>query len=238
MVDAVLLPPSLQDERGLAFLQMGGSASAIDLAQTQIDWIDQAPAAALPALALQSGMLNDPGWILAATDAQRRALLNEAFTLSSLRGTPWAIKRALSLSGWPGITLQEGLSPKLLDGSWILDGAVGLDQLNSWARFRAIQPLPATPVPLSAGHGAGLSTRSLGDTGGDETSSALIEHTHPLNPTDGNSLMAVPSGGDRGGNMGNGGAYSMHYQSIGSAGSGDSFSLMPPFLVLSYVIKT
>ena len=92
--------------------------------------------------------------------------------------------------------------------------------------------------PLSAGHGPGLSNRSLGDAGGDETSSALIAHTHDLNPTDGNSVMAVPSGGDRGGNMGNGGAYSMHYQSVGSAGSGDSFSLMPPFLVLTYVIKT
>ena len=92
--------------------------------------------------------------------------------------------------------------------------------------------------PLSSGHGAGLSARSLGNTGGEETSSALIAHTHDLDPTDGNSVMAVPSGGDRGGAMGNGGAYSMQHQTIGSSGSGDSFSLMPPFLALNFVIKT
>jgi len=146
MVDAALLPPSLQDARGQAFLQLCGAASDVDLTQTRINWIDQAPAAALPALACQAGMLTDPGWLLATTDDQRRALLEEALALSKSRGTPWSIKRALALSGWPGMTFEEGLPPRPFDGSWTLDGAVGLDQLNSWARFRALQPLPERPV--------------------------------------------------------------------------------------------
>lgn len=146
MVDTTLLPPSLQDARGLAFLQLCGSAAQINLAQAWITWIDQAPAAALPALACQAGMLSDPGWLLAATDDERRALLKESLALAKVRGTPWSIKRALALSGWPGMAFEEGLPARTLDGSWILDGAVGLDQLNSWARFRAVQPLPGKPV--------------------------------------------------------------------------------------------
>jgi len=146
MIDAALLPPSLQDARGLAFLQLCSSASQIDLAQVWVTWIDQAPAAALPALACQAGLMTDPGWLLAATDDERRALLKEALALAKARGTPWSIKRALALSGWPGMAFEEGLLPRTLDGSWILDGAVGLDQLNSWARFRAVQPLPEKPV--------------------------------------------------------------------------------------------
>ena len=118
----------------------------MDLAQTRIQWIDQAPIAALPVLALQSGMLDDPGWLLATTDTERRALLLEAPTLQRRRGTPWSIQRALALSGWPGITFQEHLPPRRLDGTWLLDGVVVLDQENNWALFRAVQPLPAKPI--------------------------------------------------------------------------------------------
>jgi len=146
MVDAVLLPPSLRDSRGLAFLQLCGAASALDLAQARILWIDQAPRAALPELALQAGLHADPGWLLAATDEERRALLKEAPSLAKRRGTPWSIQRALALSGWPGMRLEERLPPRTLDGSWILDSVVGLDQLNNWVRFRAVQPLPDKPV--------------------------------------------------------------------------------------------
>lgn len=150
MVDAALLPPSLQDQRGQAFLRLCGSASAVDLEQTRIYWIDQVPAAALPALALQAGLLGDPGWFLATTDGERRALLKEFLTLAKARGTPWSIKRALALSGWPGVAFEEGFPPHTLDGTWTLNGAVGLDQLNSWARFRAVQPLPVKPVTPEA----------------------------------------------------------------------------------------
>jgi hypothetical protein len=146
VVDAALLPPSLQDVRGFAFLQLCGSASQIDLTQAWVTWIDLAPAAALPALACQAGLMTDPGWLLATTDDERRALLKESLALAKARGTPWSIKRALALSGWPGMSFEEGLSPRTLDGSWILNGAVGLDQMNSWARFRAVQPLPKKPV--------------------------------------------------------------------------------------------
>jgi len=111
VVDAALLPPSLQDARGLTFLQLCGSASQIDLAQSWITWIDQAPAAALPALASQAGLMTDPGWLLATTEDERRALLKEALALAKARGTPWSIKRALALSGWPGMAFEEGLPP-------------------------------------------------------------------------------------------------------------------------------
>jgi hypothetical protein len=146
MADPALLPPTLRDERCLAFLQLAEAAAAMDLAQTRVQWIDQAPIAALPALALQSGMLDDPGWLLATTDAERRALLLEAPTLQRRRGTPWSIQRALALSGWPGITFQERLPPRRLDGTWLLDGVVVLDQENNWALFRALQPLPEKPI--------------------------------------------------------------------------------------------
>lgn len=146
MVDMALLPPSLRDPRGLAFLQLCGAASSMDLAQARILWIDQAPSAALPALALSAGLHADPGWLLATGDDERRAILKESLSLAKRRGTPWSIQRALALSGWPGMRLEERLPPRTLDGSWILDGVVGLDQMDNWARFRAIQPLPEKPV--------------------------------------------------------------------------------------------
>lgn len=149
MVDPSLLPPTLRDERSLAFLALAENASSIDLAQARIQWIDQAPSVALPALALQAGLLEDPGWLLATTDYERRALLREAPTLQRRRGTPWSIQRALTLSGWPGVTLQERLPPRALDGTWLLDGVVMLNQANNWARFRAVQPLPDKPVTVA-----------------------------------------------------------------------------------------
>jgi hypothetical protein len=150
MTDPALLPPPLQDARGLAFLQLCEAASAVDLAQTRISWFDLAPSAALPALAVQAGLSTDPGWLLATSDGERRALLQESLGLAKRRGTPWSIQRALALSGWPGLRFEERLPPRTLDGTWILDGIVGLDQLANWARFRVVQPLPDKPVTPEA----------------------------------------------------------------------------------------
>lgn len=105
-------------------------------------------------------------WELATTDAQRRALILGAIAWHRKRGTPWAIKQALSAVGYPGSTLIEyreyrqawaAAGGKLLDGAWQVDGQeaitpapvaatdVGRLALSHWAEYA---------VQLNIGEGA------------------------------------------------------------------------------------
>lgn len=61
--------------------------------------IDTVPAAWLPELGRQLHIMPLEGWQFATTDAERRALVRESIALHRKKGTPWAIKRALAISG-------------------------------------------------------------------------------------------------------------------------------------------
>ena len=145
MVDRSLLPPVVQDARGLAFMELCNTAATIPVATALLYWIDQAPAVVLPELALQFGVLGDAGWSLASTVLEQRALLKDAFALHRKKGTPWSIKRALALVGWPGITLQEGLPGIEFNGARVYDGSFTYAGPR-WALFTATQPYPNKQV--------------------------------------------------------------------------------------------
>lgn len=61
--------------------------------------IDTAPVAYLPALIQQFHIAGLEGGAFATSDAERRRLIREAIALHRKKGTPWAVKRALALSG-------------------------------------------------------------------------------------------------------------------------------------------
>ncbi|MCX2896794.1 phage tail protein I [Pseudomonas mandelii] len=83
-------------------------------------------------------------WELATTDQQRRDLIRGALAWHRKRGTPWAIKQALTAIGYPGCELMEhrqlqhewlDAGGELLDGSNKLDGLSNLSALAGSFRF-------------------------------------------------------------------------------------------------------
>lgn len=127
--------------------------------------IDQVDASALPHLAWQFSMLDEPAWALAETDEQRRALIKSSIGLHRHKGTPSAIRQMIRILGLGEVTIQEGVTMALLDGSWLLDGVqtlgyaadywyldgsntldgtLYLGDNGAWAKYRLVM---AAPIP-------------------------------------------------------------------------------------------
>lgn len=100
---SLLAPPLRQDVSLRALESLGARISHLPLQPVVVYDFDRVPASALPALAQQFNVLGDGGWDLACTalspDAAKRALLKEAVHLHRIKGTPYALRRALDLLG-------------------------------------------------------------------------------------------------------------------------------------------
>jgi phage tail P2-like protein len=126
--------------------------------QLPLDWlltylIDTVPSEWLPELGRQFHIMPLEGWQFAQTDAERRRLIRESIKLHRKKGTPWAVKRALSMIGVEADLIERrdvraayiAHNPLLLDGSWRLDGnghalkpvdiLSGLPYIEHWATF-------------------------------------------------------------------------------------------------------
>lgn len=151
---AALLPSNTTPlERGLA---EAGSVRRLNPDIIRTLWnADLCPPEFLPQLAWS---LSVDFWELATTDDERRELIRNAIQWHRKRGTPWAIKQALAAFGYPVLELIEqaeyhaqwiAAGGRVLDGSWLLDGAVVLTTpetasngqivrrtaLNHWAQY-------------------------------------------------------------------------------------------------------
>lgn len=98
-------------------------------------------------------------------------------------------------------------------------------------------------VAISSGQGPGLSPRTLGETGGTETTTLtqaqMPQHGHTVNAT----MVAAGDNKPAGNYPAVGGAYvntapntQMGSQMIGATGSSQPFNNVPPFLTLNYCI--
>jgi microcystin-dependent protein len=102
-------------------------------------------------------------------------------------------------------------------------------------------------VPIHFGQGAGLSTYSLGQTGGTENTtlalSNLPQHNHALNATTQAGSTSVPTGAY----LGNTGALDKEYNTtgtivamnagaIGMAGQSQPFNNLQPYLAVNFII--
>lgn len=103
--------------------------------------VDECPELFLPYLAWT---LSVDFWELATTDEQRRNMICGALAWHRKRGTPWAIKQALTAIGYPGCELMEhrqlqqewlDAGGELLDGSNTLDGLSNLSAMAGSFRF-------------------------------------------------------------------------------------------------------
>lgn len=110
---------------------------------------DTCPADALPWLAWA---LHVDNWEDAATEAQQRDAIRMSVQLHRKKGTPWAVKRALSTLGLNVDLIDQHeqqamyavYGPPRLDGTWKLDGSkrimplssiTGIPQVQHWAQF-------------------------------------------------------------------------------------------------------
>lgn len=143
-----LLPPAqtrLEAALGQSMRPAGLTPEAI--ATLWNPWL--IPANLLPWLAWA---LHVDNWDDAATEAQQRDAISQSILLHRKKGTPWAIKRALSTLGIEIDLLDQraqreiyaALDPSRLNGTWSLDGSrkivaldrvTGVPQIQHWAQF-------------------------------------------------------------------------------------------------------
>lgn len=117
-----ILQPSIKDTRNQAYEDMAARLQELDLSVLGIYDIDSVIAAALYDLADQFNVLGLRGWNLAETEAERRALIKEAIILHQTAGTPFAVRRAMALVGYPDATIQENPG-NFYDGTYTYDGS-------------------------------------------------------------------------------------------------------------------
>jgi len=119
---------------------------ALPVVNTLVYCMETVPADALDALADQFHVTGYEGYKFCSTEDEKRELLKNSIKLHAKKGTPWSIKKACEIAGFPNVTFQEGVG-KYLDGSWVLDGTTTLGS-EDWAKFIAFVPVPnPTMVP-------------------------------------------------------------------------------------------
>lgn len=106
MADAV--PPILaQDPTFGPLAKLTERLTGLDMTRLLIYLVDLVEDDALPYLGEQFHIMGGEGWDFAADDAARRALIKSAIELHRYKGTPWAIKQALTKLGLERFTLVE-----------------------------------------------------------------------------------------------------------------------------------
>jgi len=141
MADKVLASALSGKEHLEVFDEMAAERFAeLELEAVLVYLIDIVKATALPALGSQLDVMGFKGWLLATTEAERRALIKNAIELHRYKGTPWAVKEAIKRFGFDLVSVLENVT----DDYWQLTGAVQLDGSHllggnyHWAYFRVI----------------------------------------------------------------------------------------------------
>lgn len=134
------LPPGIQTPNFEAFQPILERLSDLDRIPLLVYLVDHVSEGVLLTLADQFHVMGFEGWDMARTDAERRALVKSAIKLHRRKGTPWAVRHALELVGWPGGLIRErvGLPGPAHDGAHLRDGSASFappsDGLE-WATF-------------------------------------------------------------------------------------------------------
>jgi phage tail P2-like protein len=107
LIEPSLLPPPLRRDLNMRALEtVIARLSAIDLTPLVIADVDNVPASLLPHLAEQLNVLGDAGWDMATTEAAQRTLIKEAIALHKLKGTRYAVERALDILGVVALIIE------------------------------------------------------------------------------------------------------------------------------------
>lgn len=99
--------------------------------------LDLVSAEALPVLAEQFDLMGVKGYQFATTEQAKRELIKNALELHRYKGTPWAIKEALSKIGIIVDWIEEGVGDRYLrDGTYRYNGTIRRGGDGHWAYFR------------------------------------------------------------------------------------------------------
>jgi hypothetical protein len=113
--------PSVRDARGLGLEAVLARHAAIDPAIIQTNHLATVVEAALPAIAWGWDMLG-PLWDALPDTATKRTFLLAVADLQGRRGTPWSVKTAMAILGWPNAVVIENQGALYYDGSADFDG--------------------------------------------------------------------------------------------------------------------
>ena len=95
--------------------------------------VDTCDASVLPYLADQFNVDGLRGFALAETEAEQRELIKQSIAIHKFIGTPWALREACRMIGFPVIILEEGVDTG--------------DPDTDWARFRCyVDPADARKI--------------------------------------------------------------------------------------------
>lgn len=135
---AKLLPTSLQQPHIQAFDDLvSGRLDALPIEAVLVYIIDMVNAEALPYLAEQFDILGIKGYIYATTEEQKRDVVRAAIELHRYKGTPWAIKEALSKIGLVVNRIEEGVGNRTFyNGVYNRNGSRTRGSAGHWAFFR------------------------------------------------------------------------------------------------------
>lgn len=134
------LPPALAgDERFVVLCGLlDETLDGLDLDAMLVYLIDLVKPALLPNLADQFSLLDEAAWQLAESDEAKRNLVKNAAQLHRYKGTPWAVREVIRLLGFGEVTLQEGMTNRLRDGSITRNGSYVHGDASAWALYRLV----------------------------------------------------------------------------------------------------
>ncbi|MDO5650563.1 MAG: phage tail protein [Moraxella sp.] len=140
LVKDSVLPSPLQNQR---FLVLESLLKRLDNLPSYvlIMLIDITPSTALTALAEQFSLFGD-GWEFAHTDDEKRELIKGAIEIHRHKGTPWAIKRTLSLLGYGDCELQERFGYYEHDRTINHNGANRYGYAGHWTHYLLLMQKP------------------------------------------------------------------------------------------------
>ena len=128
-------PHSIRDTRGLAMEPLVARLADVDQDLVLLQDPDTAAAVALASIAWGWDMLG-PLWESLPDEAARRDYLEAMYSLQSRRGTPWAVKEALRILGWPGAVILDNQGALLYDGTADFNGfyyyGIGFGEWYEW----------------------------------------------------------------------------------------------------------
>ncbi|MDU9392157.1 phage tail protein [Pseudomonas sp. zfem002] len=140
------LPSALAGDERFSLLAelLAESMSDLDLNAMLVYLVDLVKPRVLPFLADQFSLLDETAWLLAESSDARRNLIKSAAELHRYKGTPWAIREVIRLLGFGEVTLQEGLSNRVRDGSIRRDGEYVHGDPSAWPCYRVFLQRPLT----------------------------------------------------------------------------------------------
>ncbi|WP_194094667.1 phage tail protein I [Marivivens aquimaris] len=93
----------------------------------------KAPAEVLPWLGWAIGI---DWWSSDWSESERRDVIERATLIHRRKGTPWAIREAMRVMGFPKVRIFEDYSLNLYDGGTARDGSSNRAGVDHWADYR------------------------------------------------------------------------------------------------------